>query len=141
MNWKNFFIAFVVIYIIGGLFNFIIHEVLLGATYQSLSEVWRPDMDRLMWLQWVTPLFYCFFFVYIFAKGYEGRGIMEGLRYGLIIWAFMSIPTIYGQYMVYPLPYSLVLQWLIYDLVILIIIGIVVSLIYKPGEKKAKEAA
>jgi MFS superfamily sulfate permease-like transporter len=133
MNWKNFFIAFVVIYIIGGLFNFIVHEVLLGATYQSLSEVWRPDMDRLMWLQWVTPLFYCFFFVYIFAKGY--------LRYGLIIWAFMSIPTIYGQYMVYPLPYSLVLQWLIYDLVILIIIGIVVSLIYKPGEKKAKEVA
>ncbi len=94
-----------------------------------------------MWLQWVTPLFYFFFFVYIFAKGYEGRGIMEGLRYGLILWGFISIPTIYNQYMVYPLPYSLVLQWLIYDLVILVIIGIVVSLIYKPGEKKAKEAA
>ena len=133
--------SFIVIYILGGILNFVIHGVLLAATYESLVEVWRPDMDRLMWLQWVTPLFYTFFFIYIFAKGREGKGIVEGLRYGLIIWAFMSIPSIYGQYMVYPLPYSLVLQWLIYDLVVLVILGIAVSLLYKPGEKKAKEAA
>jgi hypothetical protein len=141
MNWKNFFITFIVIYILGGILNFVIHGVLLAAAYESLIEVWRPDMDRLMWLQWVTPLFYTFFFIYIFAKGREGKGIVEGLRFGLIIWAFMSIPNIYGQYMVYPLPYSLVLQWLISDLVVLVILGIAVSLLYKPGEKKAKEAA
>ena len=141
MNWKNFFIAFVVIYIVGGLLGYIVHEVLLVATYQSLSEVWRSDMERLMWLPWITSLFFCFFFVYIFAKGYEGRGIMEGLRYGLVIWAFLSIPSVYGQYMIYPLSYSLVLQWLLYDLVILVILGIAVSLLYKPGEKKVKEAA
>ena len=141
MNWKNFFITFVVVYILGGILNFVIHGVLLAETYQSLSEVWRSDMDRLMWLQFVTPLFLSFFFVYIFTKGREGKGVMEGLRYGLIIWAFMSIPTVYGQYMVYPLPYPLVLQWLIYDLIILVILGITVSLLYKPGEKKAKEAA
>ncbi len=138
MNWKNFFIAFIVIYIVGGLLNFLIHGVLLMETYESLSEIWRPDMDRLMWLQWITPLFSTFFFIYIFAKGREGKGILEGLRYGLIIWAFMSIPMIYGQYMVYPLPYSLVLQWLFSDLFVLVILGILVSLLYKPTEKKAE---
>ena len=94
-----------------------------------------------MWLQFVTPLFLSFFFVYIFTKGYEGKGVMEGLRYGLMIWAFLSIPSVYGQYMVYPLTYSIVLQWLISDLVILVILGIVVSLLYKPAEKKTKETA
>jgi hypothetical protein len=140
MNWKNFFIAFVVIYILGGILNYLIHNVLLMETYQELSHLWRSDMDRLMWLQMVTPIFLTFFFIYIFAKGREGKGVMEGLRYGLIIWAFLSIPSIYGQYMIYPLPYSLVLQWLIYDLIVLVILGITVSLIYKPAEKKAKEA-
>jgi len=141
MNWKNIFITFVVVYILGGILNFIIHGVLLMATYEALSSLWRPDMDRLMWLQFVTPIFLSFFFVYIFAKGYEGKGVMEGVRYGLIIWAFLSIPSIYGQYMVYPLPYSLVLKWMASDLVILVILGITVSLLYKPGEKKAQEAA
>jgi hypothetical protein len=43
--------------------------------------------------------------------------------------------------MVYPLPYSLVLKWLLSDLIVLGILGIAVSLLYKPGEKKVKEAA
>ena len=141
MNWKNFFITFIVIYIVGGLLNYLIHGVVLMETYQSITDVWRPDMDRLMWLQWITPIFLTFFFIYIFAKGNEGKGIIEGLRYGLIIWAFMSIPTIYGQYMIYPLPYSLVLKWLIADLVVFLILGTLVSLLYKPTDKKATEAA
>ena len=137
MNWAKFFIAFIVIYVVGAILSFVVHGLLLGATYEALSNVWRPDMDRLMWVQWVTACFYCFFFVYIFARGYEGRGIMEGVRYGLVIWGFMSIPVIYNQYMVYPLTYSLVLQWLFYDLIMVIISGILVALIYKPLEKKA----
>ena len=138
MNWKNFFIAFVVIYIVGGLLNFLIHGLLLAETYTAISEVWRPDMDKYMWIQWITPLFLTFFFIYIFAKGYEGKGIMEGLRFGLVIWAFMSIPHIYGQFMVYPLPYSLVLQWVFADLVVFLVLGILVSLLYKPGAKKVE---
>ena len=65
---------------------------------------------------------------------------MEGVRYGLIIWAFFSIPSIYGQYMVYPLPYSLALKWVFSDLFVFLVLGILVSLLYKPAETK-KEAA
>jgi hypothetical protein len=142
MNWKNFFIAFIVIYIVGGLLNYLIHGVLLMETYTSITDVWRPqaEMDKYMWIQWVTPLFLTFFFIYIFAKGYEGKGIIEGLRYGLIIWAFMSIPTIYGQFMVYPIPYSLVLKWVVSDLVVFLILGLLVSILYKPAGIKAKDA-
>ena len=102
MNWKKFFIAFIVIFVVGLILGFVVHVVLLGPTYEELSNIWRTDMDRLMWIQWVTALFYSFFFVYIFARGYEGRGIMEGIRFGLIIWGFFTIPSIYNQYMVSP---------------------------------------
>jgi hypothetical protein len=136
MNWSRFFIAFVVIYVVGGLLNFLMHGVLLMESYEAIQSVWRPDMDRLMWIQWVTPLFLIFFFLYIFARGYEGKGIMEGVRFGLIIWAFVSIPMTYGQYMLYPLPYSLVWKWLAADLVSFVVFGILAAAIYKPLETK-----
>ena len=136
MNWSRFFIAFVVIYVVGGLLNFLMHGVLLMESYEAIQSVWRPDMDRLMWIQWVTPLFMIFFFLYIFVRGYEGKGIMEGVRFGLIIWAFVSIPMTYGQYMLYPLPYSLVWKWLAADLVSFVVFGILAAAIYKPLETK-----
>jgi len=136
MNWKKLLIAFIVIYVVGGIISFIIHGIILMETYESLANIWRPDMERVMWVQWVTSLFFCFFFVYVFAKGYEGKGIMEGIRYGLIIWAFFAIPSIYGQYMVYPIPYSLVLKWLFSELISLLIYGVLAAVIYKPLEVK-----
>jgi hypothetical protein len=141
MNWKKFSITFVVLYILGGILNYIVHNVLLSDTYQAITGIWRTDMDKYMWVQMVTALFLTFFFIYIFAKGREGKGWMEGLRYGLVIWAFLAIPSIYGQFMVYPLPYSLILKWLFADLVIMIIYGITVSFLYNPEEKKNKETA
>ena len=64
---------------------------------------------------------------------------MEGLRYGVVIWAFFTIPSVYGQYMVYPLTYGLIMKWLIFELISLVIYGAIVAVIYKPlkAEKKA----
>lgn len=136
MNWKKFFITFVVLYVVGSILNFLIHIVWLGSTYEQLAYVWRTDMDKYMWVQWVTALFYCFFFVFIFARGQQNKGVLEGVRYGLIIWGFYSIPSIYGQFMVYPLPYYLVIRWLFADLVVLIILGVLTTVLYKPLPKK-----
>ena len=139
MNWKKLLIAAVVVYIVGAVLGILIHGVLLSETYMSMADVWRPDMERLMWIQWVTGAFFCFFFVFVFAKGYENKGIMEGLRYGVVIWAFFAIPSIYGQYMVYPLTYGLVLIWLVSELISLLIYGAIVAAIYKPLEEKKAE--
>ena len=137
MNWKKLLLAFIAVYVVGSVYGYVVHGVILDETYQALSEIWRPDMDSLMWVQMVTALFFCFFFVYVFAKGYEGKGIMEGVRFGLVIWAFFAIPSIYGQYMIYPLPYSLVLKWLFSELIALVLYGIITALIYKPLGTKA----
>lgn len=139
MNWQRLLIAFVAVYVLAAVLNFIIHGLFLMSTYEGLSSIWRPDMDRLMWIQWVTGIFFSFFFVYIFVRGYEAKGVLESVRFGLIIWGFASIPMIYGQYMVYPLPYSLVLKWLFTDLLVLIILGITVALIYKPQQESSRK--
>ena len=136
MNWQKFLITFVVLYVVGAILGYLVHMLWLGSDYQALTNVWRTDMDSYMWVQWVTAAFYCFFFIFIFARGHENKGIIEGVRYGLIIWGFYSIPVIYNQFMVYPLPYNLILKWLFSDLVIVVIMGILTALLYKPKEAK-----
>jgi len=132
MDWKKLIITFIVVFVVLEVLNFVIHSVILGAAYESISELWRPDMDSKMWVMWIADLIFSFFFVYVFTKGYEARGIMEGIRFGLIIGCFYLIPHIYSQYATYNLPYSLVLQWLIYGFIQIIIVGIVAALLYKP---------
>jgi len=139
MNWQKLLIAFIVVFVVLQVLSFVIHRIILDSDYKAITDVFRPqaDMESKMWISWVTGLIFAFFFVYVFAKGYENKGIMEGIRYGLVIGCFMSIPSIYGQFMVYELPYSLILKWLFSDFITLVIIGIVAALIYKPQVQPA----
>ena len=88
------------------------------------------------WVQIVTFafvfVFASFLFVFIFTKGYEGKGIGEGVRYGIIIGLFATIPMSFGSYSVMPMTFSLALGWFIYGMIEYIILGIVVALLYKP---------
>lgn len=137
MNWKKLLIAFAAAFVVSMIYNIVVHEVILSETYQELQHLWRPDMDSKMWIGMVTGIIFVFFFVYIFVRGYENKGFMEGIRYGLVIWAFVTIPGYYGQYMIYDLPYSMVIKWVMFDLVLMVLMGIVAALIYKPAEKAA----
>jgi hypothetical protein len=76
-------------------------------------------------------------FTYIFTKGYQGRGIMEGLRFGLVIGLFVSIPMAYGTYMIIPVPYYLALEWFLYGTAQAILLGAVAAAVYKPSASPA----
>lgn len=134
MNTKRLLMSFVATYIVYNILGYLIHEVWLADTYASLAAVWRPEaeMDSKIWVFWITSAFFCFFFCYIFARGYENRGLGEGFRFGVIITLFYTLPVVYDSYVIYPIPYSLVLQWLFSGLVVSIILGIVAAMVYKP---------
>lgn len=89
MDKKKFIISVISVYVVFEILNFVIHGVLLSSTYMSdaLAGVFRPqaEMQSLMWVMWITDLVWAFFFVFFFTKGYENKGIMEGVRYGIYI--------------------------------------------------------
>ena len=133
MNVKRFIAAGLAVFVVGQVLGFLIHQVILRATYDSLKSLWRPDMQSKMWIMWLVGFLTSFLFTYIFTKGYEGKGIAEGLRFGLVIGLFTSIPMAYDSYVTLPIPYSLALQWFIYGTITMIILGVVVALIYRPA--------
>lgn len=142
MNLKKLLLTFVGVFLAYEITGYLIHNVILMSTYASpeLSGLWRPeaDMQSKMWVMYITALFFSFFFTFIFSKGYENKGIMEGVRYGLYVGLMVAIPMAYNSYAVYPIPYSLALQWFLYGVVQYIILGVVAALLYKP---KAAAAA
>lgn len=133
MNWKRVLITFVAVYLVAQVLGFLIHVKWLGPTYAELADVWRPEAELLAkrWIMLVTSAVFCFFFSYIFAKGYEGKGVAEGVRYGAIIGLFYGVPAAYDAYAIYPIPYGLALNWFLSGLVVTVVLGIVAALVYK----------
>lgn len=130
---KTFWIGFVVVYVVGNILGFLVHAVLLGDIYASLAGVWRPEeqMMSLMWIMYVTALVYVFVFCYIYTKGHEGKGVMEGVRYGLLMGLFMSTPMAFDSYSVYPVTFNLALLWFITGVIQWMIAGAIFAAIYK----------
>ena len=132
MNIKRYFLAVLAVLVTIIVTNIIIHSFILMDTYTTLKQIWRPDMMDLMWIMYVTDIALAFLFVYIFTKGYENKGVLEGVRYGLIMGLLLDGLGSFGQYMVYPVPLSLAAQWFVYGVIRFVLLGIIVALIYRP---------
>jgi magnesium-transporting ATPase (P-type) len=143
MNTKKFLLAFLVVFVLLEGTGYIIHTAILGSTYRDeiISQAFRPEAEMMakMWIVWLTDLIWSFFFVFLFVKGYENKGLMEGLRFGFYIGIFVSLVFSYQMYAFIPIPYSLVFQWFIYGMIQCLILGAAAALIYKPGTTKAPQ--
>ena len=141
MNTKRLLLTALVVYILLEVLNFLVHGVILASTYQmeGIKEAFRPEAEMMskMWIMWVTDIIWAFFFTFFFAKGYEGKGIMEGVRFGFYIGLFWGLVSAYSNYVVIPIPYSLAFQWFICTMIVSIILGIVAALLYKPASEAA----
>lgn len=132
MNIKRYLIAGIAVFATFQVCDMIIHGQLLMNDYAALPSLWRPDMMSLMWIMWITGLVLSYLFVYVFVKGYEARGILEGVRYGLIIGIMMNGVGAFNQYVIYPVPLALAVQWFVYGMIEFIIAGVVAAAIYRP---------
>lgn len=130
---KRFWMALAACYVVGQVLGFVINTVLLADLYKSLAHVWRPEaeMNAKMWIFFITSFIAIFLFAYIFTRGYENKGVMEGVRYGALMGAFVSFPMAYDSFVVYPITYNLTLSWLSTGLAYWIILGALLALIYR----------
>ncbi len=133
--------GFIAVYVVMSLLNFLIHNVLLKETYMTLvgTGMMRGEAAGTMWIYFVTALVVSFFFSLIFSKGYEGKGVGEGLRFGLYVGLMMATPFAYDSYASYPIPYHLALQWFLYTTVEYVVLGVVVAAVF--GKSKGVTAA
>lgn len=132
---KTFWIGYVVVVALAQAINFVVHELMLDTTYQSLAAVFRPreEMMSMMWIMFAGGAFSLLLFCYIFTKGYENRGIGEGIRYGVLIGLLLTVPYALDQYVVYPLTPFLTQMWLLSGVLTFAALGGVFAAIYRPS--------
>ncbi|MDE3057354.1 MAG: hypothetical protein KGJ59_05310 [Bacteroidota bacterium] len=131
---KKVLIGFVAVFLTLEILDAIIHGGILMSTYESMQNVWRTDMMQKMWILHFVKLVTAFFFALIFSKGYENKGIMEGIRYGFYVGMIVASGFAFGSYASYPIRYQLALAWFFLSLAEYIIAGIVLA--YAFGMKK-----
>lgn len=126
--WIGSGIVFILLIILG----MIIHGVLLSPVYSTMEGMMRPQAEMKMWIIFVVDAVIAYFFTLVFSKGYENKGIAEGVRYGLYIGLMFGISMAYGSYASMPIPYSLALQWFLYTIAQYVICGIALAIVFKP---------
>lgn len=132
--------GFVAVFVAINILDYIIHGVILKSAYEETANLWRPDMDSLTWIYLIISLIGSFFFSFIFSKGYEGKGWMEGARYGLYIGIWLSVGMAYGMYAMIAIPYALAFQWFIYGIIEYVLCGIILSFVFGMEKTEAPAA-
>lgn len=132
MNVKRYLLASLVAYIVMQITSYLIHGIILMNDYIALTQIWRPDMMNWMWLIYVLDIPSTLLIAYIFVKGYENKGIMEGVRFGLVLGTLIWIGGAFATWAMIPLTLSLAVKWFIFGVIQMVITGIILALIYKP---------
>lgn len=139
---RKVWIGFITVYIVMNITDMIIHMGLLSSVYSSepVVKIMRSASEGKTWIYFLTSAFTSFFFAFIFSKGYQGKGIIEGVRYGLYVGLLMVTPMAYASYAMYPVPYSLAMQWFLYGMIQYLILGVVVATVFGSKSKEALPA-
>lgn len=130
MKDKKFWLGAVAVFVVLSILEFAVNAGIMAGDYEATKQLWRPMEEMKIWLFYIVYAFVAFFFTLIFSKGYEGKGIAEGVRYGFYVGMMMAVPMAYGTYAAMPIDYSFALKWFIAGLIKYIILGIVLAAIY-----------
>jgi len=131
MNVKKYLIAVIVVFVVYSALAYVIHNVVLAPDYAAMSATLRSESDFLkrMPLLYLANLIFAMAFCLIYAKGYEpGKNWLgQGLRFGLMAGLLLA-PLALTEYVVYPVPGTVALQWILYGY-----LQVIVSALFAAG--------
>jgi ABC-type antimicrobial peptide transport system permease subunit len=141
MNTKRYIITSVVVWIVYSILGWLLNGVIINTPNIPGMKTAEEMGAGSIIVGLLGGLIFSFVFSFIFTKGYEGKGVMEGFRYGLYIGLLLYVPLwfIYVAYFTYPLGY--VWGFTIGSFVIVVLLGIIAALFYKPKPKVEQPAA
>jgi hypothetical protein len=130
MNWKRFLWAGLAVLVVRKGLDYLIDTFVLMRDWEKLNLL-RPDVRSTVGPMFAVGALAALMFTYIFVKGYEGKGIPEGVRFGVVIWLFATVPTGLGAWMMFPLPLAEVVKWIFNGLFLNLVSGIVAAAVYR----------
>lgn len=119
--------------------QFVLHEGILKATYAKAhyAGLWNPQsaMMSRMPVMLIAFVLFGFAFARIYAQGYEAEktALFQGLKFGFWAGILAFVFPALIEYMVYPVSCKLAGAWAVGGLIESVILGAIVSAVYKPA--------
>lgn len=128
---KRFWISGVVVSIAALMLGFLVHEVLLGGDYRAISTLYRSDAESQNYMGYMIAahVLIGFAMTWIYRQGIDTSksAVSQGLRFGVAMALFSTIPGYLIYYAVQPLPASLVHKQMIFSTIGMLLLGILVA--------------
>jgi hypothetical protein len=136
---KRFFLAWLAVFIAWFIGSFIVHGVLLHADYAQLSNLFRNEAEAQNFfpLMILAHIIMSGAFVWIYARGVEARPWLgQGIRYGVAIVLLTTVPLYLIYYVVQPMPGATVVKQIVFDGILILILGAIVAFMYRNATVK-----
>lgn len=130
MNYKRLITTSAVIFIFALLWNSLIHGVILRDAEAALVKIARSAADRNMGLALLLTAGLAFLFIWSYAYTARRGNLREGISHGLFFAVLAGLLVDLNQYVLYPLPASLVMKWFVFGLLEFCGYGILASWLY-----------
>lgn len=133
MNVTKYWIASLAAAIWIFLYGFVANTIVLADFWaaQTSPGLMRPEGQEIMWAIAVSCLLQGLALGFIFTRGYQNKGIGEGVRYGLLIaWFIAALYLLF--YALQPWNDVSLLVAIVTDGLMYVGAGIVLALLYKP---------
>jgi hypothetical protein len=144
MNFKRIAMAAVAAWIAAMAVGFLVNDFLLSKFYAANQAAIRPEADLNASLPYgfAFLLVGYFAFAYVYAKGYEaGSGVMEGIRFGVLVAILVSCFGLIWQWVVFPIDATMAAVSIVDAVFEYAVYGAIVGAIYRPLDVKAPRAA
>ena len=131
---KKFLIAWVVVFVAWMVGSFAVHGWLLHADYAKLPHLFRPPAEAQQYcpLMIVAHVVMAGAFTWIYTRGAEARPWLgQGLRFGAAVALLTVLPWYTIYYVVQPMPGAHVVKQIVFDAILILILGALVAFIYR----------
>jgi hypothetical protein len=132
---KKFFIAWLVIFIAWMAGSFVVHGVLLHDDYARLPNLFRSEAEAQHYfpLMILAHVIMSGAFVWIYSRGVEASPwLPQGIRFGLAVALLTVVPTYTIYYVVQPMPGMSVVKQIVFNGILMLILGVVAAFMYRP---------
>jgi hypothetical protein len=131
---KKFFIAWFLIFVAWMLGSFVVHGVLLSDDYMQLTNLFRSEADTQHLFGWMilAHIILAGAFVWIYVQGAQDKPwLAQGIRFGIAVALLTIVPSYMIYYVVQPMPGVLVVKQMLFDGILLLILGLIVAALYR----------
>lgn len=132
---KRFALTWLVVFIAWFLGSFVVHGVLLHDDYAALPDLFRKEAEAQNFfpLMILAHVFLSGAFVWIYARGAEPKPWLgQGIRFGVAVVCLTTVPLYLIYYVVQPMPGATVAKQIIFDGILVLILGAVAGFMYRP---------